>query len=121
MPVALAEWLPRIAAVLTLILGLVGFFKPRLLVGAQDIQVTSAAAWSEMRVVFGGIHLGYSIGALLLQEPVVYIAIGLGWLFGFFARFVSMVLDKTSLKESMTGIIVDGLLAFLFLSGFIFG
>jgi len=33
------------------------------------------------------------------------------------ARFYSMLVDKTGLKNSMPGIVVDGSMAFLFLSG----
>ena len=113
----LIDWLPRIAAILTLILGLVGFFKPRLITDGQQIELASAMAMSEARVVFGGLHIGSSIVALALHEPVIYITLGAAWLFGLLARFYSMLVDKTGLKNSMPGIVVDGSMAFLFLSG----
>jgi hypothetical protein len=114
---ALVDWLPRIGAILTLIIGLVGFFKPRLITDGQQIELGSAMAVSEARVAFGGLHLGYSLTALLLNEPLIYIALGMAWLFGLFARFYSMLVDKSGVKASLPGIIVDGSLAFLFLSG----
>ena len=117
---ALVDWLPRIAAILTLIIGLVGFFKPRAIAQAQQIELGSAMALSEARVVFGGLHIGYSLTALVLNEPLIYIALGMAWLFGLFARFYSMLADKASLKVSMPGMVVDSSLAFLFLSGFFF-
>ncbi len=113
----LIDWLPRIAAILTLILGLVGFFKPRLITDGQQIELGSAMAMSEARVVFGGLHIGSSIVALALHEPLIYITLGAAWLFGLLARFYSMAVDKTGLKNSMPGIVVDGSMAFLFLSG----
>jgi hypothetical protein len=113
----LIDWLPRIAAILTLILGLVGFFKPRLITEGQQIELGSAMAMSEARVVFGGLHVGSSIVALALHEPLIYITLGTAWLFGLLARFYSMLADKTGLKSSMPGIVVDGSMAFLFLSG----
>jgi hypothetical protein len=111
------EWLPRVGAILTVVLGLVGFFKPRLIAGSQQIELGSAMAMSEARVVFGGLHLGSGIMALTLHEPLIYMTLGVAWSFGLLARFYSMVADKTSLPHSIPGIIVDSTMALLFLSG----
>lgn len=116
----LAEWLPRVGALLTIALGLVGFFRPRLITDAQQITLGSPMALSEARVVFGGLHLGGGIMALLLHEPVIYMTLGAGWSFGLLARFYSMRADGTSLKASIPGIIVDATMAVLLLSGLIF-
>lgn len=115
----LVEWLPRIAAILTVILGLVGFFNPRLITDGQQIELKSPMALSEARVVFGGLHLGSGIMILLLNEPMIYMTFGIAWSVGLLARFYSMVADKTSLKQSIPGIVVDATMAFLFLSGHI--
>jgi len=50
----LLEWLPRVGALLTVVFGLVGFFKPRLITDGQQIELNSPMAISEARVVFGG-------------------------------------------------------------------
>jgi hypothetical protein len=113
----LMEWLPRAGAVLTVVLGLIGFFKPALITDAQQITLGSPMALSEARVVFGGLHLGSGMMALALNEPVVYMTLGVAWSCGLLARFYSMVADKTSLQQSLAGIIVDAVMAFLFLSG----
>ena len=117
---ALVDWLPRIGAILTLIIGLVGFFKPQLITDGQQISLGSPVALSEARTVFGGLHIGSSLAALVLNLPLVFITLGMAWLFGLFARLFSMVADKTSLKQSLPGFIVDASLAFLFLSGLLF-
>jgi hypothetical protein len=116
----LIDWLPRIGAIITLIFGLVGFFKPRLITDSQQIELASAMALSEARVAFGGLHLGAALTALVLHQPLIYIALGMGWLFGLLARFYSMLADKTTLQQSLPGIVVDASLACLFLSGLIF-
>jgi hypothetical protein len=115
----LIDWLPRVGALLTVLLGLVGFFKPRLITDGQQIELRSPMALSEARVVFGGLHLGSGIMALALHEPLIYMTLGVAWSFGLWARFYSMVADKTSLRQSLPGIIVDATMAFLFLSGII--
>jgi hypothetical protein len=116
----LAEWLPRIGAILTVLFGLVGFFKPRLITDGQQIELKSAMALSEVRVVFGGLHLGSGIMALALHEPLIYMTLGVAWSFGLLARFYSMLVDKTSLQHSIPGIVIDAVMAFLLLSGLIF-
>ncbi len=81
------EWLPRVGALLTLIIGVVGFFKPQLFTTAMGIEMTKPDAWSEIRAVFGGMNIGLSIAALLLDAPEVYMSLGLAWLFLTLARF----------------------------------
>jgi hypothetical protein len=110
------DWLPRVGAMLTVVLGLVGFLKPRLITDGQQIELGSAMALSEARVVFGGLHLGSGIMAMALHEPLIYMTLGVAWSFGLLARFYSMVVDKTSLQQSLPGIIVDAVMALLFLS-----
>ena len=110
------EWLPRIGALLTLFLGLVGFFRPRLITDGQQITLGSPMALSEARVVFGGLHLGAGITALALHDPAVYLTLGMAWGMGLLARFYSMVVDSTSLQHSLPGILVDAAMASLFLS-----
>ena len=113
----LIDWLPRAGALLVSIIGLVGFFKPRAFTDRLGIRLDGVMAVSEVRTVFGGLNLGGGLTALVLNEPLIYIALGVAWLFGLLARFYSMVADGSSFRESLPGMIVDALLAFLFLSG----
>jgi hypothetical protein len=115
----LIDWLSRVGAILTVVLGLVGFFQPRLITDGQQIELGSPMALSEARVVFGGLHLGSGVMALALHEPLIYMTLGVAWSFGLLARFYSMVADRTSMRQSLPGIIVDATMAFLFLSGVI--
>ncbi len=117
---ALLDWLPRVGALLQLMIGMVGFFKPRAFTEQLQIAMNSPMAVSEVRTVFGGLNLGVALAALLMHEPVVYMALGVAWFFGLLARFYSMAVDKTGLKSSAPGIAVDAVLSFLYLSGLFF-
>ena len=66
--------------------------------------------------MFGGILLGVGLSALVLGDPNVYLALGLGWTGATAARFVSMALDGSTIKESIPPIVVDGTAALLALS-----
>ncbi len=118
---ALIEWLPRTAALLQLLIGLVGFFKPRLFTDRLQIGLASNMAVSEVRTVFGGLNLGIALAALVLNSALVFIALGIAWFFGLLARFYSMLVDGSGLRESLPGILVDALLAGMYLSGLFLG
>jgi len=112
----IAEWLPRLGAVLVLLIGVLGFFKPTALTDSLGIQLSKPIATSEARAVFGGINLGGALLALYFHDPLVYTTLGFGWAAATAARFYSMAVDGTSLKDTVPTIVVDGVLALLLLS-----
>ncbi len=114
---SVVEWLPRIGAILTLLIGLIGFFKPRLLSEYVGLQFTRPEAWSEIRVLAGGLNIGVSVGALWFDDPVIYTTLGLAWLCAVAARFYSVLRDGMTFTGSIPYLAFDGVLAFLFLSG----
>lgn len=110
------EWLPRLAAIITMLIGAAGFLKPNLITDGCDIGLNSTKALSEARGVFGGIMLGLGGTALVLGDPNVYLALGLAWAGATLARFASMALDGSTLAESVPPILIDGTAAALALS-----
>jgi len=60
--------------------------------------------------------LGVGLTALVLGDANVYLALELGWTGATVARFVSMALDGSTIKESIPPIVVDGTAALLALS-----
>jgi len=117
----LAQWLPVVGALITLLIGLVGFFKPALLLDQIDITLGSPAAVSEARAVFGGMNLGTAVAALVMNEPVVFTLLGIGWATLLAARFWSLAVDGIGVKGAIPGIVVDSVIAFLFLSPLVLG
>lgn len=118
---AMLEWLPRIGAGITLLIGLVGFFRPQLFLDNIDISLGSPMAISEARAVFGGLNLGTAVAAFTLGEPAVFTAIGMGWAALTLARFYAMFADGATLKASVPALVVDGTICFLFLSPVLLG
>ena len=101
------EWLPRIGAILTVALGLVGFFKPRVITDGQQIELKSPMALSEARVVFGGLPLGGGIVALVLHEPLVYMTLGAAWSVGLLAMMRPSLLIR-AMPTGRSGALTDG-------------
>jgi len=103
-----AIWLPRIGAAITLLFGLIGFFKPRVFLDPLNIQLGGPAAYSEARAVFGGLNLGLSATALALDAPPVFTALGVGWGAVLLARFWSIAVDGMGFKASVPMLVLDG-------------
>ncbi len=112
----LFEWLPRIGAAITCLIGLTGLIKPNAILDSLDIKLESAKAFSEVRGVFGGIMLGVGGSALVLGDANVYLALGMAWTGATAARFLSMAMDGSTIQESIPPIAVDGTIALLALS-----
>jgi len=108
--------LPTIGACLTGVIGLINFFHPRLMLTPMQIQLESPSAVSEARAVFGGMNLGMAVAALWLNTPEIFTALGIAWGTLLLARFWSLAVDGIGLKNAIPGIVVDGVLSFLFLS-----
>ncbi len=117
----MATTLALIGAGIMVLVGLIGFFKPMLILGNMKVEINSPMGWSEIRAVLGGMNLGLGIAAFTLGSPAVFTAIGIAWAVLILARLWSMVADSTSLKETIPGLIVDGTLSFLFLSPLVLG
>ncbi len=113
----LLEWTPRLGALLVLLIGLIGFFRPAIFTVRLGIELVGPDAWSEMRALLGGLNIGAALGALHFQTPEVYMTLGLAWLFALLARLWSIARDGMTLRASLPALAVDGALALLLLSG----
>ena len=112
---SLTDLLPRIGAGITLIFGLIGFFRPRLLLDQLDITLESAVGMSEARAVFGGMNLGMAVAAFALGAPEIFTALGIAWGTLTLARLWSLAVDGIGFKAAIPGLLVDSTLCFLFL------
>jgi hypothetical protein len=113
---ALIEWLPRIGAGITLVIGLICFFKPTLILDPLGIVLKNPMAMSEARAVFGGLNLGMAVAAFTLGEPVIFTAMGITWGTLTLARIWSLAVDGIGLKASIAPLVVDSTVCFLLLS-----
>ena len=109
-------WLPQIGAVLMLLIGLVGLVNPWPMLKPMAITAASTMGQSEIRAVFGGLHIGAASSALLLQEQAAFVVIGSMWCGALLGHIYSIFADGGNFKENATGFVVNGLLAALLLS-----
>jgi hypothetical protein len=58
-----------------------------------------------------GFYLGLGVSALLLAQPLVYLALGASWGFTAFGRLVSMVVDRGFTSFNLASLLLEIILA----------
>ena len=74
-------------------------------------------ALSEVRGVFGGLNIGSALASFYYSDPIVYGALAFAWAGVAAARFYSIAVDGSTIKESIAPIVLDGAVALMFFSG----
>lgn len=122
MPVSQGEWLAWSSAIVTVLIGLVLLFAPRLSLRILRLETTAAhpEALSEPRATMSGFYLGVGICAILLAQPLIYMTLGVCWLLTAFGRLISILSDKGNTLYNWFSLIVELVLAGLPLA-FVFG
>lgn len=95
-PIETGEFLAFCAAVVTSLLGLVFLFAPGIAFRALGIDLREGrrGGYAEARSTMGGFHLGLGLAALLLAQPMVYLAMGAAFALAAFGRVLSMLSDS---------------------------
>lgn len=117
-PVTQGEWLAWASAAFTALLGAVLLFAPGLsfrLLRLQS-QPERPEAYAAARANMAGFYLGLGLSALLLAQPLLYMALGFSWLFTAFGRIVSMMSDRATGLSNWLWLVVDLALAGLALA-----
>lgn len=114
MPLSTGEWLAWLTALATILIGLVLMFAPRFMMNWLGLAAKEGTAngVSEVRGPFGGMWIGFGLAAILLAQPLIYLALGLAFAFAVVGRLVSFVMDRTFNIHCVTATIFEALSAF---------
>jgi hypothetical protein len=114
-PMSQGEWLGWISALVTVLAGLVFLFAPGTMLRALRLQAAPdrPEALAEVRGRMAGFYLGLGLSAILLAQPLVYMALGFSWAFTAFGRLVSMLSDGGGRLYNLGLFVVEVLLAAL--------
>ena len=121
-PMSQGEWLAWTSAAVTVALGLFLLLAPRLSFRLLRLQTTPEhpEAVAAARSTMAGFHLGLGLCCILLAQPLLYMALGFGWLFTAFGHVVSILSDRGNTLRNWLFLVAELALAFLPL-GFAFG
>ncbi|MDQ0317903.1 hypothetical protein QO002_000041 [Pararhizobium capsulatum DSM 1112] len=94
-PTETGEFLAFCAALATAAIGLIFLFAPGVAFRALglDLREGRRGGYAEARSVMGGFPLGLGLAALLLAQPMVYLALGAAFALAAFGRILSMLSD----------------------------
>ena len=112
-PASNSEGAAFASALMTILFGLVLMFAPRFSLRLLRLQTQPEypEAVSESRATMAGFHIGVGLCAILLAQPLLYLALGAGWAFTAFGRIVSMMSDRGHTLFNWIALIVEATLA----------
>ncbi|MDN5927385.1 MAG: DUF4345 family protein [Hyphomicrobiales bacterium] len=114
-PMSQGEWLAWISAAATVLLGVFFLFAGGTGLKALRLQTapTYPQALAEVRGRVAGFYLGLGLSAILLAQPLIYMALGFSWAFTAFGRLVSMLSDGGGRLYNLVLLVVEVVLAAL--------
>ena len=103
------ELLSTIGAAASLALGFLSFINPHAGLRLVGLQLVPGLAHSisEVRATYGGIFIGMSLYALVVQEPHAFLAVAAAWTMAGLARILSAILDNALTPANIGGIVVE--------------
>ena len=121
-PTETGEFLAFCAAAVAALIGVVMLFAPRLTFRAAGIGIAEGrrGGLAEARSTMGGMHAGLGLAAILLAQPMVYLAVGAAFALAAFGRILSMMSDNGGTLYNWVALLVQGALAILPLA-YVFG
>jgi hypothetical protein len=96
-----------IAAVGTIATGLYSLLKPTAVSGFTGLSPVGGRGITEIRSVLGGLFIGLGIAILVLATREIYQALGIMYLAIAAVRFVSIFVDKSSVRSNWISLAVE--------------
>ncbi|TCL72744.1 DUF4345 domain-containing protein [Rhizobium sp. BK251] len=123
-PTEFGEQLAFGAAAFTALMGLVIMFAPGSAFRAFGLLAREGRpdAYAAARSTMGGFYLGFGLSAVLLAQPMVYLAFGASFAMAAFARIISIMSDRGSTILNYILLVVQTALAalpLLYVFGFV--
>ena len=107
---------PNAGAGLSMLLGLMALIWPAKTESFVSIKSVGKEGASEIRATYGGFFVGISLFALMSQSPVVFAALGIGWLSAAVVRFVTLLFGFATPKN-IGGVVMECVIGVMCVSG----
>ncbi|MBN1314852.1 MAG: DUF4345 family protein [Anaerolineales bacterium] len=96
-----------IAAIGTILTGLVSLVRPLAVRGFTGLEVKGGRGVTEIRSVLGGFFIALGAAPLILNEPAAYQMLGIAYLVVGLTRAVSMFVDKSVVQSNVISLVVE--------------
>jgi hypothetical protein len=111
-PTTTGEALAFASAVAAILAGLAALVLPGISAGLTGEPRDRAAAAAALRAA-SGFPIGLGIAAVMLAQPLLYLALGAGWLFAAVGRAAALAADRTAYGLGLLRLALDILFAVL--------
>ena len=121
-PVSTGGWLAFASAAITIFFGCLLFVAPRFCFRLLRLETAPGhpEALSESRATMAGFYLGVGLCCVLLDQPLLYMALGASWAFTAFGRIISIMSDRGNTLFNWLSVVFELVLALMPLA-YVFG
>jgi len=96
-----------IAAILTIITGLVSMIRPLAVRGFTGLEVSGPRGITEIRAVLGGAFIGLGAAPLILGGQATFQMLGIVYLVIGAVRAITMFIDKSVVKSNIISLLAE--------------
>ena len=96
-----------IAAIGTIVTGLVSLLRPRSITGFTGLSAPGPRGITEIRAILGGFFVALGAVPLILQAPETYQMLGITYLVVAAVRLVSMFIDKSVVQSNIISLVAE--------------
>jgi hypothetical protein len=96
---------------------LLGLLTPAKASQFTQLQALSPSGFAEFRSTLGGLFVALGLCTLLLNQPVLYLVLGIGWLATAAGRVLSIVADRGSHPRNYQATVFEAGIGFLLIAG----
>jgi hypothetical protein len=96
-----------VAAVGTIVTGLISLIWPRKVTGFTGLKPEGGRGITEIRAVLGGFFVALGAAPLILSAPAAYQMLGIAYLVVAVVRTASMIFDKSVVQSNLISVVVE--------------
>lgn len=113
LPTSPGEWFAWASGVVTVLFGITGLVLPRTCLRMMRLQPRPRYpdAIAEGRSSIAGFYIGVGVSAILLAQPLVWMALGAGWAMTAFGRLISVLADRGFTAYNLVSLLIEVVLA----------
>ncbi len=107
------EILKILAAIATILTGMVSLFWPLRVRGFTGLDVDGGRGVTEIRAILGGFFIGLGAAVLILNDPAAYQTLGIAYIVVGVIRTISMFVDKSVVRSNIISVAAEVILGLI--------
>lgn len=96
-----------IAAILTILTGLLALVKPKAIYGFTGLRAEGGRGITEIRAIFGALFIALGGVAVYFRQPGMYLMLGIAYLAIFLVRLVFMFIDDSVERSNLISLATE--------------